>query len=81
MLILKALLLILAFVVHSSSRLEDSWNTFVFPLAILLEKEERLFLAPIYLRFLFTRPNECVVNTVCSVGCYDVVTHTDTSFL
>lgn len=44
-------------------------------------KGERLALMAIYLGSLFTRFDECVANTVYSMGRYDMVTHASTSFL
>lgn len=44
-------------------------------------KGERLGLAPIYLRSLKARHDECSLNICKSVGRYDVVTYADASFL
>lgn len=52
------------------SGLEDSLNSSVFPLKILLAKEKRLALASFYLGSLFFRLEECVKNIVQSVGHY-----------
>lgn len=60
---------------------EDSLNSYVFPLAIRLVKGERIVFAPIYLRSLFYRLDECVSNITRSTGRLYVVTLVDTLFL
>lgn len=46
-----------------------------------LSKVETLALAPLYLRLLFFRLDECTNNIVKPVGRYHVVTHADTALL
>lgn len=43
---------------------EDSLSSYGFPIAIKLDKGERLALVPIYLGFLFYWLDECVDNIV-----------------
>lgn len=63
------------------SGLEDGINLFIFLMAIILVKEERLGLTPIYFGSLYSNLDECMANVVRSIGTYDMVTHTDTIFL
>lgn len=58
---------------------EDGLNNYVFPLAILLAKGERLALTPTYLGSLYAR--QCIANIAGSLGRYDVVAHANSSFL
>lgn len=60
---------------------EGGLNSYVFPLAILITKCERLALAPTYLGSLYTRLDECLANIAWSLGCFYVVTHDDSIFL
>lgn len=65
-----------------SSKLAEGWpEQLCFPLAILLTKEERLALAPIYQGSLYTRLDECGVNVARSLSLYNMVTHVDNNFL
>lgn len=59
---------------------EDSINAYVFPPAVLLVRGKRLSLGPLYLRSLYARLDECVLNITASVGRYDVAIHVDTDF-
>lgn len=63
------------------SRCEDRINSFVFPLAIRLEKGEKIALRPIFLRSLFYRLDECVESLVRSMGRYTVASYAQTAFL
>lgn len=64
-----------------SSGPQDGLNAYVFPLALLLARGERLALVLICLGSLLVMPQVRVVNNVCSVGRYDVVAQIETSFL
>lgn len=60
---------------------EDGLNSYVFPLAILLVKGERLAQASNYLVSLFTRLDEWATDIVRSLRLYNLVTHANTSVL
>lgn len=53
---------------------KDGINPFVFQMAILLEKGERLALEHLYLNLLYAILDECVNGIISSVGRYDVMT-------
>lgn len=59
---------------------QDSLNSYLFPLVIVLAYKEKLALAPIYLGSLFAKLDQCVANNVSSLCRCDVVTHAGTSF-
>lgn len=65
---LEAPLFVLALLVRASKQAEDDLNAYLFHLAILLAKG-----VP-------ARVDECIENTVRSVGRCDVVSHADMSF-
>lgn len=77
---LEALLLYWLFWFLLLSEPEDGLNSYVFPLAILV-KAERLAQASNYLVSLFTRLDEWVTDDVRSLCLYNLVTHTNASFL
>lgn len=60
---------------------EDGINAFVFPLAIRLARGEKVALAPIFLRSLFYRLDECIESLVRSMGRYTVASYAQTAFL
>lgn len=65
-----------------STKSAKRWpKSYVFLLAILLEKGERLALGLIYLGSLFARLDEFIINVTRSLGSYDVVMHVNSSFL
>lgn len=61
--------------------LEYRLNNYVFHLAIILAKGERLALLPLYLGSLFDSLDKCANNVVWSVGRYDVATYFEASCL
>lgn len=62
------------------SGVEDGINTYVFPLAIRLEKGKKLPLGPVYLEPLYARLDKCAKNITRAMGRYDMVTYAHTSF-
>lgn len=58
------------------SIIEDGLNLYVFPLAILKEKEVQFVLASQYVGPLYM----CVNDVIQSIGRYDVVTHVESCF-
>lgn len=56
---------------------EDDLNNYMFPLAVLLTKRERLVLVTIYLGSLYSWMDECVSNIARSMSCYIPLTHMD----
>lgn len=53
--------------VRAPSRPQDGLSAYVFPLAFMLARGERLALVPVYLGSLLVMLDERVVNTICSV--------------